>query len=96
VTTQAHADAQKDGWFSLDSSANLVQALATIAWVASGHHAAVNFGQYDYSGWMPSNSSLCRKPAPAKGTEAWQVRGCCVYDVSDKPVWAPHPVFLKH
>jgi len=72
VTTEAHPDAPADGWVTLDSRANLVFAATTIAWVASGHHAAVNFGQYDYSAWMPTHSSLCGKPAPARGSTAWQ------------------------
>eukprot|EP00775_Hariotina_reticulata_P007333 gene7333-7545_t len=36
----------------------------TIAWTASGHHAAVNFGQYDYSGLMLNVSSCIRRPIP--------------------------------
>jgi hypothetical protein len=74
VTEEAHGDAAKDGWVPLDSCANLVTAITTIAWVASGHHAAVNFGQYDFSGWMPPHSSLCRRRAPARGSKEWQVR----------------------
>lgn len=73
MRTKAHPDAPEDGWVPLNSRANLVQATTTIAWVASGHHAAVNFGQYDYSGWMPTHSSLCRRPAPARDSTAWQV-----------------------
>lgn len=42
----------------------LVQVLATIAWVASAHHAAVNFGQYDMSGLLLNASSLIRRPMP--------------------------------
>ncbi|WIA15496.1 hypothetical protein OEZ85_002133 [Tetradesmus obliquus] len=72
VKTEAHKDANASGWVDLDSRSNLVLAALTIAWVASAHHAAVNFGQYDYSGWMPSHSPLCRRPAPAQGSEAWQ------------------------
>ncbi len=46
-----HADkANSPGWPALNSKSNLVFALATIAWSASAHHAAVNFDQYDYSG----------------------------------------------
>lgn len=61
----------------LNSKTNLLTAVTTIAWVASAHHAAVNFGQYAYSGWMPSHSPLCRKPAPAKGSKEWEVRLLC-------------------
>jgi hypothetical protein len=77
VKTEAHPQAPADGWVDLDSRSNLVFAVCTMAWVASAHHAAVNFGQYDYSGWMPSHSSLCRRPAPARGSDAWQVGPPC-------------------
>eukprot|EP00775_Hariotina_reticulata_P007328 gene7328-7540_t len=36
----------------------------TIAWTASGHHAAVNFGQYDYSALVLNTSSCTRRPIP--------------------------------
>jgi len=73
VTDRAHGDAQKDGWLRLDSKSSLVTIITTIAWVASGHHAAVNFGQYDYSGWMPPHSSLCRRAAPAPNSKEWEI-----------------------
>jgi hypothetical protein len=42
----------------------LVHVLVTIAWTSSVHHAAVNFGQYDYSGLLLNTSPLMRKPIP--------------------------------
>lgn len=113
---------------------DLVHVLATIAWLASGHHAgalncsrrntdallyllgwaglqevglhvwpdvrepacepaqpisqllshsclsaAVNFGQYDFTGLVLNASSLVRRPMPAPGDAAYQVGACvCV------------------
>ncbi|PNW74735.1 hypothetical protein CHLRE_12g512300v5 [Chlamydomonas reinhardtii] len=51
---------------------DLVHVLATIAWLASGHHAAVNFGQYDFTGLVLNASSLVRRPMPAPGDAAYQ------------------------
>ncbi|GLI71453.1 hypothetical protein VaNZ11_016671 [Volvox africanus] len=46
--------------------------LATIAWLASGHHAAVNFGQYDYTSFLLNACSLTRRPIPAPGDAGWK------------------------
>ncbi|CAK9877709.1 unnamed protein product [Sphagnum jensenii] len=72
VRTVGHAD-KKDapGWPVLDSKHNLVQILVTIAWVASCHHAAVNFGQYQYSGFMPINPTWMRRLIPEEHTPEW-------------------------
>ena len=71
VRTVGHGD-KKEGWPTLDSIESLVYILATIAWVASCHHAAVNFGQYAYSGYMPNHPSITRKFIPEPGTEEWE------------------------
>ncbi|GAB4813772.1 hypothetical protein N2152v2_000818 [Parachlorella kessleri] len=42
----------------------LVHVLATVAWTSSAHHAAVNFGQYDFSGLLMNASPMVRKPIP--------------------------------
>ena len=70
VRANGHPDVT-NGWIDLTSRDALVEICSTIAWVASAHHAAVNFGQYDYSAWPVSHSSLCRMRAPARGSDAW-------------------------
>ncbi len=57
----------------IPSVERLVHVLATIAWLASGHHAAVNFGQYDFSSLILNASSLVRKPMPAPSSDAYKV-----------------------
>ena len=73
VRTVGHGD-KKDspGWPTLDSIENLVYILTTIAWVASCHHAAVNFGQYAYAGYMPNHPSMTRRFIPEPGTTEWE------------------------
>ncbi|KAE8703054.1 polyphenol oxidase [Hibiscus syriacus] len=38
----------------------LIQACTTIIWVASALHAAVNFGQYPYAGFLPNRPTVSR------------------------------------
>jgi len=68
IRTVGHGD-KKDapGWPALDSIENLVYVLTTVAWVASCHHAAVNFGQYAYAGYMPNHPSMTRRFIPEPG-----------------------------
>lgn len=65
LRTVGHGD-KKDapGWPTLNSIESLAYTLTTIAWVASGHHAAVNFGQYPFGGYMPNHPSMTRKLIP--------------------------------
>ncbi|CAK9874762.1 unnamed protein product [Sphagnum jensenii] len=70
IRTKGHAD-KKDapGWPSLNSKANLVEILTTIIWISSAHHAAVNFGQYAYIGYMPNVPVIMRRLVPEVGTK---------------------------
>lgn len=69
VRDVGHGDkSDAPGWPTLDSVESLVYTLTTIVWVASCHHAAVNFGQYAYAGYMPNKPSLTRKLIPEPGT----------------------------
>ncbi|CAL5041923.1 unnamed protein product [Urochloa decumbens] len=65
VRTKGHADKQGELWWPmLDSRDSLVQVLSTIIWVASAHHAAVNFGQYPYAGYLPNRPTTARQIMP--------------------------------
>ncbi|BDA49833.1 Lipoxygenase 2.3, chloroplastic [Coccomyxa sp. Obi] len=69
VREKGHPD-KKEGWPALSTVTDLRDILTTIAFTGSAHHAAVNFGQYDYSGYMPNRPSLIRRPIPEKGSPA--------------------------
>lgn len=60
---------KKHGWIELTDISSLARILTIIVWTASAHHSAVNYGQYDYAGWMPTRPSLVRKPIPTEGKE---------------------------
>ena len=51
IRTVGHGDKKdKPWWPKLKSPEDLIGILTTMIWVASGHHSAVNFGQYDFAG----------------------------------------------
>lgn len=69
VRCVGHGDKKDaEGWPTLDSRASLVHTLTTIVWIASCHHAAVNFGQYEYAGFMPNHPTMTRRLIPIDGT----------------------------
>ncbi|KAF7081959.1 hypothetical protein CFC21_085850 [Triticum aestivum] len=66
VRTKGHADKQDELWWPhLDCNESLVQTLSTIMWVASAHHAAVNFSQYPFGGYVPNRPSIARINMPS-------------------------------
>ncbi|CAO2192023.1 unnamed protein product [Urochloa humidicola] len=67
VINVGHGDKKgAPGWPALDTPESLAHALATIIWVASAHHAAVNFGQYDFAGYFPNRPSIARTRMPVE------------------------------
>ncbi|XP_057841009.2 linoleate 9S-lipoxygenase [Cryptomeria japonica] len=70
IVNVGHGDLKDDPsrWYKMESLNEAVQIVATIIWTASAHHAAVNFGQYAYGGYMPNFPTMSRRLVPEKGT----------------------------
>ncbi|OEL21847.1 Linoleate 9S-lipoxygenase 2 [Dichanthelium oligosanthes] len=70
VRSVGHGDRQHDPacWLELDTVAHLAETLSTLIWIASALHAAVNFGQYGYAGFMPNRPTRCRRFVPQRGS----------------------------
>ncbi|GLJ05608.1 hypothetical protein SUGI_0021070 [Cryptomeria japonica] len=67
VVNVGHGDLKiESGWYQMESVEEAVEAVTTLIWVASAHHAAVNFGQYAYGGYMPNLPTLSRRLIPEK------------------------------
>ena len=66
VRTKGHPD-KEEGWPELNCHGSLVEVLTTIIWVASGHPAAVTFGQYPYAGYFPNRPTIARRNMPTEG-----------------------------
>lgn len=72
IQNEGHPDI-KEGWPVLDGRTSLARILTTIIYIASAHHAAVNFGQYDFSGLLLNRSSKIRKSFPVAGSEEYKL-----------------------
>ncbi|XBI85938.1 hypothetical protein VPH35_093984 [Triticum aestivum] len=69
VREVGHGDLKDAAWWpKMQTVAELIKACATIIWIGSALHAAVNFGQYAYSGYHPNKPSMSRRPMPAPGS----------------------------
>ncbi|KAG7025475.1 Linoleate 9S-lipoxygenase 5, chloroplastic [Cucurbita argyrosperma subsp. argyrosperma] len=58
----------ESGWYELTTLSDLVEALTTLIWTATGLHAAVNSGQYAYASYPLNRPTLCHKFIPSEGT----------------------------
>ncbi|KAJ1278352.1 hypothetical protein BS78_04G073100 [Paspalum vaginatum] len=75
VRNVGHADKKDEPWWPvLDTFDSLVETLTTIMWVTSGHHAAVNFGQYHFGGYFPNRPTIIRKGMPVEGNDDDEMR----------------------
>eukprot|EP01018_Ginkgo_biloba_P021021 Gb_04786 [translate_table: standard] len=69
IRNVGHGD-KKDAtwWYRMQTVEELEKIVTTMIWVASALHAAVNFGQYGYAGYMPNRPTLSRRFIPEEGT----------------------------
>ncbi|KAG5517623.1 hypothetical protein RHGRI_038129 [Rhododendron griersonianum] len=67
IRTVGHADKKDEPWWpKLKTVEDLVGILTTMIWVTSGHHSAVNFGQYDFAGYFPNRPTIARTNMPTE------------------------------
>ncbi|CAL4889422.1 unnamed protein product [Urochloa decumbens] len=67
VRNVGHADKKDEPWWPvLNTKDTLVETLTTIMWVTSGHHSAVNFGQYHFAGYFPNRPTVIRRNMPVE------------------------------
>ncbi|KAH7293764.1 hypothetical protein KP509_28G041300 [Ceratopteris richardii] len=72
IRTVGHADKKGEAWWPIMRTPEDVKGvLTTIVWVVSGFHAAVNFGQYAYGGYVPNRPCITRRLIPEEGTEEY-------------------------
>ncbi|GJY29516.1 linoleate 13S-lipoxygenase 3-1, chloroplastic [Tanacetum coccineum] len=65
VINVGHADLRYENWWpTLANAEDLTAILTTIIWLASAQHAALNFGQYPYGGYIPNRPPRMRRLIP--------------------------------
>ncbi|TXG73179.1 hypothetical protein EZV62_001758 [Acer yangbiense] len=65
IRNVGHGDKKDEPWWPvLETPEDLIEIITTIVWVASGHHAAVNFGQYTFAGYFPNRPTIARINMP--------------------------------
>lgn len=65
IKNKGHYDKRKELWWpKLETREDLSGILTTMIWIASGQHAAINFGQYPFGGYVPNRPTLMRKLIP--------------------------------
>ncbi|XP_026448665.1 probable linoleate 9S-lipoxygenase 5 [Papaver somniferum] len=85
LRTQGHGDLKDEPWWpNMQTLSELTQSCTTIIWIASALHAAVNFGQYPYAGYLPNRPTMSRRFMPKRGEPE--------YDELEKN---PDAIFLK-
>ena len=69
ILTEGHGDKKDEPWWpSMKTRGDLILSCSIIIWVASALHAAVNFGQYPYAGFLPNRPTVSRRFMPEPGT----------------------------
>ncbi|XP_054806382.1 probable linoleate 9S-lipoxygenase 5 [Prosopis cineraria] len=69
VRNEGHGDLKDEPWWpQMRTRRELIQSCTIIIWVASALHAAVNFGQYPYAGYLPNRPTVSRRFMPEPGT----------------------------
>uniref|UniRef100_A0A2P2MML9 Lipoxygenase n=4 Tax=Rhizophora mucronata TaxID=61149 RepID=A0A2P2MML9_RHIMU len=65
IKNKGHHDKRNEPWWpELNTKEDLSGILTTMIWIASGQHAAINFGQYPFGGYVPNRPTLVRKLIP--------------------------------
>ncbi|KAE8686695.1 Linoleate 13S-lipoxygenase 3-1 [Hibiscus syriacus] len=60
-----HVDLRHEIWWpKLSTPEDLVSILTTLIWISSAEHAALNFGQYHYGGYVPVRPPYMRRLVP--------------------------------
>ncbi|XP_050218831.1 probable linoleate 9S-lipoxygenase 5 [Mercurialis annua] len=69
IRNEGHGDKKDEPWWpKMQTRAELTQTCTIIIWIASALHAAVNFGQYPYAGYLPNRPTVSRRFMPEPGT----------------------------
>lgn len=73
IKNKGHYDKRNEPWWpKLKTKEDLSGILTTMIWTASGQHAAINFGQYPFGGYVPNRPTLMRRLIPQEGEPEYE------------------------
>ncbi|XP_034706087.1 probable linoleate 9S-lipoxygenase 5 [Vitis riparia] len=73
VREEGHGDKKDEPWWpKMHTVKELIETCTIIIWVASALHAALNFGQYPYAGYLPNRPTISRRFMPEEGTPEYE------------------------
>ncbi|XP_027336926.1 seed linoleate 9S-lipoxygenase-like isoform X2 [Abrus precatorius] len=82
---KGHADLKdKPWWPRMQTLEDLIRSCSIIIWTGSALHAAVNFGQYPYGGYILNRPTISRRFIPEPGTKEY-----------DEMVKSPQKAYLR-
>ncbi|KAL1561907.1 Lox4p [Salvia divinorum] len=71
---EGHGDKKDEPWWpEMQTRKDLIGSCTIIIWTASALHAALNFGQYAYGGYMPNRPTVSRRLMPEPGSEDYEL-----------------------
>lgn len=69
VREEGHGDKKNEPWWpKMATRKELIDSCTIIIWLASALHAATNFGQYPYAGYLPNRPTISRRFIPEPGS----------------------------
>lgn len=73
VREEGHGDKKSEPWWpKMQTRKELIDSCTIIIWVASALHAAVNFGQYPFAGYLPNRPTISRQFMPKENTPEFE------------------------
>ncbi|XP_055816735.1 probable linoleate 9S-lipoxygenase 5 [Solanum dulcamara] len=70
---EGHGDKKDEPWWpKMQTVQELIDSCTITIWIASALHAAVNFGQYPYAGYLPNRPTLSRNFMPEAGSAEYE------------------------
>ncbi|KAL3381887.1 hypothetical protein AABB24_001801 [Solanum stoloniferum] len=73
IREEGHGDKKDEPWWpKMETVQELIDSCTIIIWIASALHAAVNFGQYPYGGYLVNRPTLSRKLMPEAGSAEYE------------------------
>lgn len=73
IKNKGHHDKRNEAWWpKLETKEDLSGIITIMIWTASGQHAAINFGQYPFGGYVPNRPTLMRKLVPQENDPGYE------------------------